>query len=669
MQHDEVLQYLGQVKSALQKERDEDYNQYKSYFSRNNINHRKENGVTWYPIVISNTGIGLGEYIYIDIERTSQKGLPHQLAGGKQAELFSNNHPNATPLVGTIKTMGPDKIRLSLNVDDLPDWCDDGKLGVNLLFDENSYREMHIALDKVIEAGHSPLANIRDIIYGCRQPSFKSERELQQLWSEKGVNPLTNSQLNPSQQQAVQKVLTAYEVALIHGPPGTGKTTTLVEAIQASLLTETQVMVCSASNTAVDVLTEKLVKAGISVLRLGNPVRVSPEVVNNTLDARMVVHPYYKDLKETRKAAEEYYRLAGKYKRHFGPREREQKQLLYNEAKKTVRDARRIEDDITHDLLHNARVIACTPVGSTYRLLRNIQFTTLFFDEAAQALEPMCWIPISRCQKVVFAGDHFQLPPTVKSLDKQVQLLKYTLFERSMLVPNVSVMLQTQYRMHQHIMHYSNLKFYNNQLQADPGVAQRVLNAASDDPLLNTPITFIDTAGCAYDEQLNPESLSTANPEEAALVLRHLKALLAAFESQAQPHIQPHVQPHIQPHQLSIGIIAPYSEQVKDLTLRVADDPILSQTRHRLAIKSIDGFQGQERDIIYISMVRSNAQGDIGFLNDIRRMNVALTRARKKLVLIGDSSTLGNHPFYKELLDWLEQIGAYQSAWEWMSEG
>ena len=651
MQHDEVLAHLHQVKAALQKERDEDFQQYKSYFSRNNINHRKESGVTWYPIVISNTGIGLGEYLYIDIERTSLKGQPHQLAGGKQAALFSNNHTAATPLVGTIKTLGPDKIRLSLNVDELPDWCDDGKLGVNLLFDENSYREMHIALDKVLEAEHSPLSKLRDVLLGAKAPTFKTEKEVVQLHPN---NALAVSHLNPSQQAAVNKVLQANEVALIHGPPGTGKTTTLVQAIKATLLTETQVMVCSASNTAVDVLTEKLVKEGIPVLRLGNPVRVSPEVVNNTLDARTVVHPYYKDLKETRKAAEEYFRLAGKYKRHFGPREREQKQLLYAEAKKTIREARRIEDDITYDLLHGARVIACTPVGSTYRLLRNLRFTTLFFDEAAQALEPMCWIPITRCERVVFAGDHFQLPPTVKSLDPTVQSLKFTLFERAMQLPEVSVMLQTQYRMHTAIMHYSNQKFYGQKLEAHPSVAQRLLDSQADDSLLNTPIQFIDTAGCAYDEQLNPESLSTSNPEEAALLLRHLKALLNSYE--ANPSNSP----------LTIGIIAPYSEQVKLLTLAVADDPELRETKHRIAIKSIDGFQGQERDIIYISMVRSNTQGDIGFLADTRRMNVAMTRAKKKLVLIGDSATLGNNPFYRELLDWLEQSNSYQSAWQWM---
>ena len=212
MQHDEVLAHLHQVKAALQKERDEDFQQYKSYFSRNNINHRKESGVTWYPIVISNTGIGLGEYLYIDIERTSLKGQPHQLAGGKQAALFSNNHTAATPLVGTIKTLGPDKIRLSLNVDELPDWCDDGKLGVNLLFDENSYREMHIALDKVLEAEHSPLSKLRDVLLGAKAPTFKTEKEVVQLHPN---NALAVSHLNPSQQAAVNQVLQANEVALI----------------------------------------------------------------------------------------------------------------------------------------------------------------------------------------------------------------------------------------------------------------------------------------------------------------------------------------------------------------------------------------------------------------------------------------------------------------------
>jgi predicted DNA helicase len=414
--------------------------------------------------------------------------------------------------------------------------------------------------------------------------------------------------------------------------------------------------VCSSSNTAVDLLTEKLHREGISVLRLGNPARISEEVLMNTLDAKVSAHESFKDLKNLRKTAEEYFRMASKYKRTFGREEREQRQLLYQEARKTIREAQVLEDYIISDQFEKSQVIACTPVVSSNRMMRDKQFSTVFIDEAAQALEPMCWIPISRSNRVIFAGDHFQLPPTVKSKKAEEQGLKETLFERCMSIPDVSVMLDTQYRMHEYIMNFSNKEFYKGNLIAHESVRDALLSYDVEEYLLNSPMDFIDTAGCGYTEILNPESLSISNPEEAGLLINHLKSLLNQYSQGDHP-----------PHELTIGIISPYKEQVQYITEQINADDELSNFKSKIAIKTVDGFQGQEREIIYISMVRSNDASDIGFLSDIRRMNVALTRARKKLVVIGDSATIGNYPFYKDFLDYAESIGAYKSAWEFIS--
>jgi len=547
------LERLQHLQKLLKMERDEDLAQYKSFFSRNNINYRKENGVTWYPIIITNIEIGLGEYLIIDIERTSNHNEPHQFSGGKTAALFSNTHPDVSPLNGTIKVIHQNKLRLSLTVDELPDWCDDGKLGINLLFDEAGYREMDIALEKIINANHNRLSHLRDVMYGLIPPNF-----------DKASNFSPIASLNETQNKAVQKIISAKDIAVIHGPPGTGKTTTLVQAIRETLKNEKQVLVCSPSNTAVDLLTEKLFREGINVLRLGNPARISEEVLINTLDAKVAAHASYKDLKAYRKTADEYFRMAGKYKRNFGKEERQQRQLLYIEARKILQEARLLEDYILHEQFEKAQVIACTPVVSSNRMMRDKRFSTVFIDEAAQALEPMAWIPITRSERVVFAGDHFQLPPTVKSKKAEDLGLKETLFERCVQLPEVSIMLNIQYRMHEHIMNFSNQQFYKGELKADASVKDTVLSFDEQEILLHSAIDFIDTAGCGYNEIINPESLSIANPEEAALLIKHLKLLLEQYE-----------QSNKSGKKITIGIISPYKEQVNYLTAKVAEDDFL----------------------------------------------------------------------------------------------
>ncbi len=634
---------LKKLEKLLKIERDEDFAQYQKFFSRNNINHRKQNGVTWYPVVITHTGIGFGEYLQIEIERTTNHNEPHQFTGGKMAALFSNTHPDEEPINGTVKVLGPNKIRLSLTIDELPDWCDDGKLGINILFDEASYREMNFALKKVMTADRSRLAQLRDVLFELKKPEFEKEN-----------TGLIIDRLNESQNSAVRKILAAKDIAIIHGPPGTGKTTTLVQAIRETLKEEKQVLVCSSSNTAVDLLTEKLHREGISVLRLGNPARISEEVLMNTLDAKVARHASYKEIKDYKRTAEEYFRMAGKYKRVFGKEERHQRQLLYSEAKKLVREARTLEDYIIDEQFSKTQVIACTPVVSSNRMMRDRHFSTVFIDEAAQALEPMCWIPITRSDRVIFAGDHFQLPPTVKSKLAEDGGLKETLFEHCMPIKNISVMLDTQYRMNEKIMNFSNKQFYKSDLKAHESVKNSALSHDINEMFLNTPVDFIDTAGCGYNEILNPESLSISNPEEAQLLIRHLKQLLQQYYSTDRKDV------------ITVGVIAPYKEQMQNLTALIENDEELKNYPARIAVKTIDGFQGQERDVIYISMVRSNDIKDIGFLSDIRRMNVALTRAKKKLVVMGDSATLSNHPFYMNFLDYIESINAYKSAWEFV---
>lgn len=640
---DKNLDRLILLKQLIKIERDEDFAQYKQHFSRNNINYRKETGVTWYPIVITNVEIALGDYLIIDVERTTNHNEPHQFSGGKMASLFSNANQEANPINGTIKVLNQNKLRISLTVDELPDWCDKGKLGINLLFDETGYKEMDIALDKVINANNNRLAHLRDVMYEIKLPEFEINTE--KYFSDK---------LNSSQNEAVNKILSSKDIAIIHGPPGTGKTTTLVQAIKQTLKHEKQILVCSPSNTAVDLLTEKLYREGINVLRLGNPARISDEVISNTLDAKINAHPSYKDLKSYRKTADEYFRMASKYKRTFGREEREQRQLLYQEARKILQDAKVLEDYITDEQFDKAQVIACTPVVSANRMMRDRIFTTVFIDEAAQALEPMCWIPISRSNRVIFAGDHFQLPPTVKSKTAEEKGLKETLFEKCMNIKDVSVMLNVQYRMNEKIMQFSNKQFYDGNLIAHETVKNSLLSHDSAETLLDEPFDFIDTAGCSFDEIINPESLSTANPEEAQLLIKHLKQLLEQYYSKRIYE------------DIKIGIISPYKEQVQYLTNKIDEDDFFKTYRSQIAIKTIDGFQGQERDVIYISLVRSNDSGEIGFLNDTRRMNVALTRAKKKLVVIGNSATLSNHKFYQAFLDFSESIKAYKTAWEFV---
>ncbi|MBA3680817.1 MAG: AAA family ATPase [Bacteroidetes bacterium] len=636
-----AIERLQGLKKLLTIERDEDYRLYKEQFLRVNLEQRKKNGVTWYPIKINNEELGSGDLLHLEIERTTQIDKPHQFSSGKNVSLFSNQNDETNEITGTIKSVSKNSLKLIIHSDELPDWAYDGKLGINIQFDDNSYNQMQDALDIVIGARNNRIEELREMIEGTLPLSF-----------EKINDAILIPQLNLSQNKAVRHVLSVNDIGVIHGPPGTGKTTSLVQAIRLTLQTEKQILVCAPTNSAVDLITEKLLELGIDVLRMGHPARISDELQKSSIDGKISSSPYYKDIKNLRRNAEEYFRMAGKYKRVFGKEDAQQRTAFYTEAKNCIKEARLLEDFIVDELFKTTQVICCTPVTSTHRGLAKKRFDTLFFDEASQALEPMVWIPLLKCKRLILSGDHFQLPPVVKSLEAKKGGLDETLLDRCIKYKEAVSLLTRQYRMNSAIMGFSNNYFYGNELIADESVSAQVL-LNDENSMLSKSIEFIDTAGCGFDEIQNPETLSHFNPKEGDILFKHLQQLLIEYAR------------HENLPAISIGIISPYKEQREWLKDNVTEFEFDKTKLSSMSIKTIDGFQGEERDVIYISLVRSNEKQEIGFLNDLRRMNVAITRAKKKLVVIGDSSTIGASKFYNSFLEYCEVHGAYRTAWEW----
>jgi ATP-dependent RNA/DNA helicase IGHMBP2 len=411
---------------------------------------------------------------------------------------------------------------------------------------------------------------------------------------------------------------------------------------------EQQILVVAPSNTAVDWLSEKLSMEGLNVLRIGNPARVSERLLSLTLDQQMADHPHMTTVKKMKKQAAGYLDMAHKYKRHFGRAEREQRKALFDEAHRVLKEVEQAEQYIFNDLLSRAQVITATLVGASHHTIRTPRYRTVVIDEAGQALEPGCWIPIVKAQKVVFAGDHNQLPPTIKSEEAAREGLSNTLLEKCVAWhPESVVMLEEQYRMHEAIMGYASSIFYKGKLRAHATVANRSL-FNGDEPLL-----FIDTAGCGYEEKTAGTRIS--NPEEAAFLVQHLVSYVATLRTH-----------YNEEHFPTIAIISPYRQQIEVLQEAVQQQPELQAIRDKMTVNTIDSFQGQERDIVYISMTRSNPDSRIGFLSEIRRMNVAMTRAKQKLVVVGDSATLSQLPFYAHFIKYATERDGYKSAWEFM---
>jgi superfamily I DNA and/or RNA helicase len=606
------------------------------------VAQRREAGLAWFPVAIRDTELGRGDYLTVEVERTSNTDLPHQLRFGAPAALFSNHDAGVDRVEGTISFQGGNRLKLTLRSDELPDWTRNGKLGIDLLFDDNSYTEMFSALRQA-----DALAEKREegrlvrVLTGQEAPGFQV------------AVPAPTTQLNRSQQTAVEKILAADDLAIVHGPPGTGKTTTLVQAIVAlSARDKGPVLVCAPSNTAVDLLSERLTDAGLNVLRVGNPAKVSDQLQTLTLDSRMTEHASTKEIKRLKKKAAEFRNMAHKYKRSFGPAEREQRKALFDEARKLLNEVERMEQYIIDDILSRAQVVTATPVGANHYTVRNLRYATAVIDEAGQAIEPACWIPALKAKRLVLAGDHCQLPPTIKAEAAAKGVagagLELTLLEKLVhRYPEAVVLLEEQYRMHEQIMGYSSDTFYEGRLKAHATVAGHTIFDGAP------ALSFIDTAGCGYDEKA--EGTGITNPEEAGFLVRHVRQLAGHLAEYYPAKDFP-----------TLAIISPYRHQVQLLKDLVASATDLKPYADKIAVNTIDSFQGQERDIVYIGMTRSNADSRIGFLSEIRRMNVAMTRARKRLVVIGDSATLSRLPFYAGLIAYAENHSAYQSAWEFV---
>jgi superfamily I DNA and/or RNA helicase len=631
------MDYFKKLLDLLSKEKNEDQNSHIKLTENTSAADRRSQGLAWYPIAIKGTEPGRGDYISIEVERTTHKDMTHQFRFGVPAALFSNHDPQKDRVEGIITYQNNDRLKITLYTDELPDWSRDGKLGIDLLFDNNSYDEMQNALKRSSALSKKPQeGRLVNILTGEKSPAFDD------------IAPISIPRLNTSQMAAVQKIVSAQDLAVVHGPPGTGKTTTIVQAIKALINhNKKQILVVAPSNTAVDLLTEKLTEEGLNVLRIGNPARVSEKLFSLTLDSKMAEHQDNKEVRKLKKQAGAFKDMAHKYKRNFGKAERDQRKALFQEAHRIMKDVAATEQHIIDDLINKAQVITATLVGADHYTIRDVKFDTVVIDEAGQALEPACWIPILKAQKVILAGDHCQLPPTIKSAEAAREGLSTTLLEKcAALHPEAVVLLDEQYRMNEAIMGFSSGIFYQNKLKAHVSVAKQLLFA--DD----MPISFIDTAGCSFEEQ--QEGTSLANPEEAAFLFKHLTKLVTGLsKSENFP---------------TIAVISPYKEQIRLLKEQLANTPDLLAYNSYISVNTIDSFQGQERDVVYISMTRSNNEGEIGFLSDIRRMNVALTRARKKLVVIGDSSTLSRLPFYADFITYTERLNAYESAWAYAGD-
>ncbi len=634
-----IKEEIINLQKNLLVEKEEDLLQYKQKMQSTSLVDRQNEGVLWYPVELTKLRYDAGERLIINVSRTKNNSTSHLFQSGKLVSLFSNadsNTEDTTFLTGVINQVRQDDMFITINNDGhLPDWLKDGKLGVQLLFDENSYNEMEKAIETLLTSDDERLSELLEIILGDKKAKF-AEKEFVEIPA-----------LNKAQNEALNLVAKSADVAIIHGPPGTGKTTTMIHSILHTLKKENQILVCAPSNYAVDLLVEKLDENGVNVLRIGHPARITDKILKNSLDTKITQHPNYKDVKTIRREAEKLFKEAGKYKRKFGLEERIARREKYAEARKLMDESKQLIHYITFSLIANAQVIATTLVGANNYQLKNMQFRTVFIDEAAQALEPATWIPILRAERVVLAGDHFQLPPTIKSYKAAQNGFETTLFEKAINRNSADIMLEEQYRMNEKIMRFSSKYFYNDKLFANETIKNHTI-FANDNPIL-----FIDTAGTGFSEYIDPKTKSTMNKEEAELTINFLKKYICEIENLETVK--------------DIGIISPYKAQVNTLKDFFDNDTEISdELKKIISINTVDAFQGQERDIIFISLVRSNDKNEIGFLKNIRRMNVAMTRAKKKLVIFGDSGTICNSDFYNAFVDYINEIGAYKSAFEFL---
>lgn len=613
-----------------------EYNHEKEEFRKQTetmgVERKVRRGDAWFPVSIGRSYYNSLNQMVVEVMRQPGSDIEHNFEAVRPVCFFTIE--NDTSTAGTKNTKAGSKLqylsftatvsyaeqdRMVVALPDsgrIVDLQRQDALGVQLFFDETSYRLMFEALDRVIRARSGRLADLRDIFYTKAPASRYTFDAMRFPW------------LNASQEKAVNEVLWAKDVAVVHGPPGTGKTTTLVEAIFETLRRESQVLVCAQSNMAVDWISEKLVDRGINVLRIGNPTRVNDKMLSFTYERRFEAHPDYPQLWSIRKAIRELRQ------------QRKHADSWHQKMDRLKSRATELELRIRSSLFGEARVIASTLTGTANRVLEGEKYSTLFIDEAAQALEAACWIAIRKAGRVILAGDHCQLPPTVKSIMALKGGLGKTLMERIVEnKPETVTLLKMQYRMNEQIMKFSSEWFYHGMVESAPTVSHRgILD-------YDTPMMWIDTAECDGKEEFVGENFGRINRAEAELTLQTLQQYLEKIGKQ-----------RILEESIDVGIISPYRAQVQLLRKELRKREFFRPYRHLLTVNTVDGFQGQERDIILISLVRSNDGGDIGFLRDLRRMNVAITRARMKLIILGSSETMTSHPFYKKLYEYVGQL-------------
>lgn len=587
------------------------------------VARKVKRGLCWYPVSVARSYYNSLNQLVVEIVRSEDKEIEHAFEFGRPVCFFRQGYDGKIQYMNftaTVSFANEERMMVALpSAGALLEVQATDRLGVQLYFDETSYRAMFDALEEVVRAKGNRLAELRDILLGTLPAQSRELYPVRFPW------------LNTTQEHAVNKVLCAKDVAIVHGPPGTGKTTTLVEAIYESLHRENQVLVCAQSNTAVDWIAEKLVDRGVPVLRIGNPTRVNEKMLSFTYEHRFESHPSYPELWGIRKSIRETSRQlrCGNASDRDGVRSR------INHLKER---ATALELFINEELFSGARVVASTLVSSNHRVLTGRRFSTLFIDEAAQALEAACWIAIRRCDRVVLAGDHCQLPPTIKCIEAARGGLDQTLMEKVVTGKPAAVsLLKVQYRMHEQIMRFPSEWFYQGALEAALEMRYRgILD-------YDTPMVWIDTSEMDFREEFVGESFGRINKAEADLLLQELEAYLQRIGKT-----------RILEERTDFGLISPYKAQVQYLRNKIHSNSFFRPFRSLITVNTVDGFQGQERDVIFISLVRANESGQIGFLSDLRRMNVAITRARMKLVILGEAATLGKHPFYRKLIEYID---------------
>ncbi len=624
------MNILQKLQKAILLEKQAEIEYFENLINQKSLQERVKSGISFYPIQLEEEKIGTGNQLILEFQSESFLNPKAKLQNGQVISIFTLQElpkKETKSFKAVILSAYKNAIKVVPYSSELPEWIEGGKLGMDLYFDETSYNLMEKALERLNQKGTPYFEKIKKIAFEKEEIHFSQAYEMQ----------IPN--LNASQKEAVVKIMTSKELAIVHGPPGTGKTTTLTEAIYYLAKNQNKILVCAASNTATDLLAKKASQKGLKVIRLGHPARMDPEVWKLTLDSVCEQQTYFSQIQELRKRAIQLKEEALKFKRNYNFQDKLERRESLKEVKELQNEAFELEKNIVKTVLEEAQVICCTLTGSDHEYLDKMVFDVLVIDEAAQALEPACWIAIPKAKKLILAGDHHQLPPTVKSLEAEKIGLSITLFERLIdKYPEATVMLNTQYRANEIIMKFSSEIFYHNDLHADESVKNQALSKEEH------VITYIDTAGCGFSEIQNPETLSYYNPEEANVLITYLKNLAEKYPES------------------SIGIISPYKQQVKLLEEIAFQEEKLKHSK----IDTVDGFQGEEKDIIAISLVRSNDEGEIGFLRDTRRMNVAITRARKKMIVIGDSATIASYPFYEKLLEFWSYHADYQTAWSYI---